>query len=78
MAIAAVQRLKRGLAGRIAEVRGQRSQRRFASELGVFQQNINRYANGATPHVDFLITLALNEKVSVDWLLLGKGARKLK
>ena len=78
MATAAAQRRKRGLAGRIAEVRGSRSQQRFASDLGVFQQNINRYANGATPHVDFLITLALKEKVSIDWLVLGKGGRKLK
>ena len=75
MATAAVQRLKRRLAGRIAEVRGNRSQRCFASELGVFQQNINRYENGTTPHTDFLITLALKEKVSIDWLLLGKGTR---
>ncbi len=73
MATAAVQRLKRRLAGRIAAVRGHRSQRRFASELGVFQQNVNRYENGTTPHADFLITLALQEGVSLDWLLLGKG-----
>ena len=78
MANAAVQRLKRRLAGRIAGVRGHRSQRHFAKELGVFQQNVNRYENGTTPHVNFLITLALKEKVSIDWLLLGKGTRTLK
>ena len=78
MATAAMQRRKRGLAGRIAEVRGQRSQRSFASDLGVCQQNINRYESGTTPHVNFLITLALRAKVSLDWLLLGKGGRKLK
>jgi hypothetical protein len=30
----------------------------------------------ATPHTDFLITLALKEKISIDWLLLGKGRMK--
>ncbi len=66
-------RIKRKLPERLAEVRGDRSQRQFARDLGVFQQNVNRYESGTTPHTDFLITLALKEAVSVDWLLLGKG-----
>jgi transcriptional regulator with XRE-family HTH domain len=70
---ASIQRLKRKLPERIAQVRGVRSQRQFARDLGVFQQNVNRYENGTTPHTDFLITLALKEQVSIDWLLLGKG-----
>ncbi len=78
MATAAVQRLKRKLPERIAQVRGNRSQRQFARDLGVFQQNVNRYENGTTPHTDFLITLALKESVSLDWLLLGKGRPKKK
>ena len=73
MATAAVQRLKRKLPDRIAQVRGDRSQRQFARDLGVFQQNVNRYENGTTPHTDFLITLAMKENISLDWLLLGKG-----
>lgn len=73
MAMAAVERLKRRLPERIAQVRGDRSQRQFARDLGVFQQNVNRYENGTTPHTDFLITLALKEGISVDWLLMGKG-----
>jgi transcriptional regulator with XRE-family HTH domain len=76
MSNVAVQRLKKKLSGRIAEVRGDRSQRGFARDLGVFQQNVNRYEAGTTPHADFLITLALKEKVSLDWLLLGKGSMK--
>ncbi len=68
-----VKRVKRDLPKRIAAVRGTRSQRRFALDLGVFQQNVNRYEAGTTPHVDFLITLALKEGISLDWLLLGKG-----
>jgi len=76
MATASVERLKRKLPERLAQVRGDRSQRQFARDLGVFQQNVNRYESGTTPHTDFLITLALKESVSVDWLLLGKGKMK--
>ncbi len=73
MTINGVSRLKKKLPDRIAQVRGERSQRQFARDLGVFQQNVNRYENGTTPHTDFLLTLALKESVSLDWLLLGKG-----
>lgn len=76
MATAAVTRLKKKLPERIAQVRGERSQRQFARDLGVFQQNVNRYENGTTPHTDFLITLATKENISLDWLLLGKGRMK--
>ncbi|MCC6642786.1 MAG: helix-turn-helix domain-containing protein [Deltaproteobacteria bacterium] len=73
MASSAVERAKKKLPERLAEVRGERSQRQFARDLGVFQQNVNRYESGTTPHTDFLITLALEENVSLDWLLLGRG-----
>ena len=63
---------------RLQKVRGKRSQAQFAREVGVFQQNINRYEHGTLPHVDFLITLAAKENVSIDWLLLGKGTRELR
>ena len=72
-----VKSAKRNLAGRLAKVRGDRSQRRFARDLGVFQQNVNRYEhNGTAPHLDFLITLALKEKISIDWLVLGRGSMR--
>ena len=76
MATASVERQKRKLPERLAQVRNNRSQRQFARDLGVFQQNVNRYESGTTPHTDFLITLALKENVSIDWLLLGKGKMK--
>lgn len=76
MALSAVARQKKQLRGRIAKVRGDRSQRQFARDLGVFQQNVNRYESGTTPHADFLITLAQKEQVSLDWLLLGRGKMK--
>ena len=69
----APRKCKRGLPKRIAEVRGNRSQRSFALDLGTSQRNINRYENGATPHADFLIIVALKENISIDWLLLGRG-----
>ena len=73
MSKVAVDRAKKRLPERLAQVRGIRSQRQFARELGVFQQNVNRYENGTTPHTDFLIQLAIKENISIDWLLLGKG-----
>lgn len=63
---------------RLQKVRGRRSQAQFARDVAVFQQNINRYEHGTLPHVDFLITLASKENVSIDWLLLGKGTRELR
>jgi transcriptional regulator with XRE-family HTH domain len=58
---------------RLARVRGERSQRQFAQELGVYQQNVNRYEKGTMPHANFLLTLAMKENISLDWLLLGRG-----
>jgi transcriptional regulator with XRE-family HTH domain len=71
-----LRKMKKNLPVRIAKVRGQRSQRQFARDLGVFQQNINRYEAGTTPHTDFLMTLGTREGVSIDWLLFGKGRMK--
>lgn len=73
---ATIEKQKKLVSVRLAQVRGDRSQRSFARELGVFQQNVNRYESGTTPHADFLITLAVHEGISLDWLLLGKGRSK--
>lgn len=64
---------RKSVAERLTMVRGDRSQRKFAKELGVFQQNLSRYERGTLPHADFLILLSAKEKVSIDWLLTGKG-----
>ncbi len=77
MASSEVKGLVKHLPTRLAKVRGHRSQRQFARELGVFQQNVNRYEAGTKPHPNFLLTLALKEKVSLDWLLLGRGKPRL-
>ncbi len=76
MSKGALERNKRSIAHRLAQVQGKRSQRQFARNLGVFQQNINRYERGTIPHANFLITLALKERISLDWLLLGRGPMK--
>ena len=73
MSAAGVERNRKRVSERLIQVRGVRSQRQFARDLGVFQQNVNRYENGTTPHADFLIQLATKEDVSIDWLLLGRG-----
>lgn len=73
---AVLEKQKKLIPIRLAQVRGGRSQRSFARELGVFQQNVNRYESGTTPHADFLITLAVRENISLDWLLMGKGRSK--
>ena len=73
MSKVSLDRAKKKLPERLAQVRGDRSQRQFARDLGVFQQNVNRYESGTTPHTDFLIQLAVKENISIDWLLLGKG-----
>ena len=73
---AVLEKQKKLIPLRLAQVRGSRSQRSFARELGVFQQNVNRYESGTTPHADFLITLAVRENISLDWLLMGKGRSK--
>ncbi len=73
MSAAGMVRYKKRLSERLVQIRGLRSQRQFARELGVFQQNVNRYESGTTPHADFLIQLAVKEAISIDWLLLGRG-----
>ncbi len=63
---------------RLTAVQGDRSQRQFALDVGVYQQNVNRYMRGTVPHTSFLIALATVEKISPTWLLLGKGAKTVK
>lgn len=69
----AVARARKGLPGRIAQIRGDQSQRSFARRLGVYQQNVNRYEAGTTPHLDFVIHLAQTERINLNWLLTGRG-----
>lgn len=63
---------------RLAKIRGNRSQREWARQLGVFQQNVNRYENGTVPGAAFLISLLTKERVNLNWLLTGKGSPRLR
>jgi transcriptional regulator with XRE-family HTH domain len=74
-----IARQRIALAARLAQLRGERSQKGWGKELGVNYQNLNRYERGhQAPHVDFLILLAIKERVSLNWLLLGKGSPRIR
>lgn len=68
-----VKEARRRLPLRLKALRGDRSQRQFARDVGMFQQNINRYEGGTAPHFDALAKIALKEGVSLDWLIIGRG-----
>ncbi len=60
---------------RIRAVRGKRTQTEFAKAIGVKKQNyISRYERGRIPAPDLLVQIAKTGRVSIDWLLTGKGA----
>jgi|GEM_PF-1123856 len=62
---------------RIGQVRGARSQERFADDLGVSVSSVRRYEGGVRlPDTEFLILLREREGVSADWLLTGAGSRR--
>ncbi len=59
---------------RIRAVRGKRTQTEFAKAIGVKKQNyISRYERGRVPSPDLLVQIAKTGRVSIDWLLTGKG-----
>ncbi len=63
---------------RIRMVRGRLTQTDFAKVLGVYKQNyISRYERGRVPSPELLIKIADHGRVSIDWLLTGKSAKKL-
>jgi transcriptional regulator with XRE-family HTH domain len=62
---------------RIRMIRGKITQTDFAKVLGVYKQNyISRYERGRVPSPDLLIKIADYGKVTLDWLLTGKGGKK--
>jgi len=61
---------------KLADIRGEhRSQRSFARELGVYQQNVNRWEAGTKPELDFCVRLAVDEGVDLNWLIAGIGKK---
>ena len=59
---------------RIKAVRAQTTQVDFAKKIGVRKQNyISRYEHGRIPNPELLVRIAALGRVSVDWLLTGRG-----
>jgi transcriptional regulator with XRE-family HTH domain len=59
---------------RIRAIRGKMNQTDFARTIGVRKQNyVSRYEHGRIPNPELLVRIANYGKVSVDWLLTGRG-----
>ena len=59
---------------RIRLIRGKMNQTNFARVIGVRKQNyVSRYEGGRIPNPGLLVKIANHGKVTVDWLLTGKG-----
>jgi hypothetical protein len=58
---------------RLRVVLGERSQRKWAEQLRVPQQNLSRYLAGSTPKLHFLIHVCREEGVNLNWLMAGVG-----
>jgi transcriptional regulator with XRE-family HTH domain len=59
---------------RIRAIRGKMNQTNFARVIGVRKQNyVSRYEHGRIPNPQLLVRIANYGKVTVDWLLTGKG-----
>jgi len=59
---------------RIRVIRGKTTQTDFARMIGVRKQNyISRYEHGRIPNPELLVKVANHGKVTVDWLLTGRG-----
>lgn len=59
---------------RIRRIRGKINQTDFAKMIGVRKQNyVSRYEHGRIPNPELLVRIAQHGKVTVDWLLTGRG-----
>ena len=59
---------------RIRAIRGKMNQTDFAKTIGVRKQNyVSRYEHGRIPNPELLVRIANYGKVTVDWLLTGRG-----
>jgi hypothetical protein len=56
---------------RLRIVKGIRSERDWAAELGLPQQTLNRWKNGAVPSTPMLRRVCFYESVSFEWLAMG-------
>lgn len=63
------------LTQRLREVLGQETQAQVAKRLGIRQGYVSRYLGGAVPHPEVLAAIAEHYSLTLDWLLLGRGAK---
>lgn len=65
------------IARRIEEVRGDRSQREFAKDLGISHQLIANYEAGKhLPSFEVIQILTAKERVNLNWLATGEGTMR--
>lgn len=63
---------------RIAQLRGERTQREYAEESGMAQQSISAWERGVQrPTTLMILRLINNEGVNPNWLFLGVGRKYL-
>jgi len=53
---------------RLTQLRGAKSRRDFANEIGVSEGSIRMYENGSWPSLEVALRIAQNYNVSIDWL----------
>lgn len=63
------------LTDRIREILGEESMRSFALRAGVKPSTLQGVVHGGNPTADTLVAIANAARVSIDWLLLGRGPR---
>ena len=67
-----------GLSKRLRSVRGVRSVREFAADIGVSHQAVTQCELGNTlPSLPTLLAIARVEKINLNWLGFGKGDKYL-
>ena len=68
----------RRIGKRMREIRGERSMQAFGTAVGIHAGSVLNYEQGHnTPGVPILIRIAQKEKVSLNWLILGRGERQI-
>lgn len=64
-----------GFPERLKELIGQESVSRFANEVGLGDNLIRKYLDGATPGLDKVVRICNAKGVSIAWLALGEGPK---
>ncbi|MFN3740568.1 MAG: helix-turn-helix domain-containing protein [Thermodesulfovibrionales bacterium] len=62
-----------GIIRRLNILKGNRSVKAFAEDLGLPVSTVYYYFNGREPSLSFLLRIANKMNVSEEWLLTGKG-----